>query len=221
MKVARSFDTMGSMTARPPAIPAALEAEEAKSHLRSALRKARQHLSTRKLTAYADALRDNVLEMPSVQAASCVSVYASRSHEPGTLSLIEELHQRNVRVLLPVLGDGLQRGWAEYVSADDLQVRSPGRPPEPSSPFLPSSTLADADVIVVPALAVDTHGTRLGQGGGWYDRALREADPAAPVVALTFTSEVYDASEQPLPREDHDYVVSAVITPDGITRLPT
>lgn len=209
------------MTARPPVVPAALEAEEAKSHLRSALRKSRQHLSTRKLTQYADSLRDHAMEMPALQQANCVSVYASRTHEPGTHSLIELLHQRGVRVLLPVLGDGLQRGWAEYVDAADLQVRSPGRPPEPSSPFLPSSALADADVIIVPALAVDTSGTRLGQGGGWYDRALREARPTAPVVAFAFASEIYDATEQPLPREDHDYVVSAVITPDGITRLPT
>jgi 5-formyltetrahydrofolate cyclo-ligase len=119
-----------------------------------------------------------------------------------------------------MLGDGLQRGWGEFHGSDDLIERSPGRPPEPSGDFLPSSALADADVVIVPALAVDSTGTRLGQGGGWYDRALADARDDAPLVALTFSNEFYDAADRELPREPHDVTVGAVITPDGITRLP-
>lgn len=209
------------MTARPSAMPPALEPEEAKELLRVAIRKAREHRSERKRAEDAQALCEHVLSLPAIHTARCVSVYASRPHEPGTLGLIEALHQRGLRVLVPMLGDGLQRGWGEYRSADDLMERSPGRPPEPGGEFLPAPELAQAQVIVVPALAVDTHGTRLGQGGGWYDRALVEADPAAVVVALVYSSELYDASSEPLPREAHDVIVNAAITPDGITRLPT
>ncbi len=149
-----------------------------------------------------------------------MSVYASRPHEPGTLPLIEALHDRGVRLLIPMLGDGLQRGWGEFQGTDDLVERAPGRPPEPSSDFLASTALEDADLVVVPALAIDTAGNRLGQGGGWYDRALTDARDNAPIVALTFANEVYDATNSPLPRESHDHCVHAVITPDGITRLP-
>ena len=208
------------MTSRPSAIPPALEPEDAKEHLRVAIRKARQHRSERKCAEDSAALSDLVLSLPAIQTASCVSVYASRPHEPGTLDVIEALHQRGVRVLLPMLGDGLQRGWGEYRSAEDLMERSPGRPPEPGGPFLPAESIAQAQVIVVPALAIDTHGTRLGQGGGWYDRALVEANPDAVVVGLVYAAEFYSADQEPLPREDHDMVVHAVITPDGITRLP-
>lgn len=119
-----------------------------------------------------------------------------------------------------MLGDGLQRGWGVYGGAADLVERAPGRPPEPSGEFLPSDTLAQADLVVVPALAVDTLGTRLGQGGGWYDRALCDAREDAPLVALAFANEIYNAQEAPLPTESHDQAVHAVITPDGITRLP-
>src|SRR5690606_5356930 len=97
-----------------------------------------------------------------------------------------------------------------YRGADDLVERAPGRPPEPSGEFLPAEALAEADVVVIPALAVDTAGNRLGQGGGWYDRALNDARDDAPLVALAFTNEVYDATESPLPREPHDHVVHAV-----------
>lgn len=198
----------------------ALEPEDAKVALRATIRRQRQQRSERRLAEHAEALRDEVLAMPSIATARCVSVYASRPHEPGTLPLIEALHQRGVRVLIPLLGDGLRRGWGVYAGASDLIERAPGRPPEPSGSFLPSTALAEADVVVVPALAVDTSGTRLGQGGGWYDRALVDVRGDAPIVALTFAGEVHDASVSPLPREPHDVSVSAVITPEGLTPLP-
>jgi 5-formyltetrahydrofolate cyclo-ligase len=198
----------------------ALAPEDAKAQLRASIRKARLHRSERRLAEHAQAISEHVLAMPSVSEAKCVSVYASRSHEPGTLPLIESLHERGVRVLIPMLGDGLQRGWGEYQGADDLIERAPGRPPEPSSAFLPAQALAEADVVVVPALAVDTVGNRLGQGGGWYDRALVDVRAGAPVVAIAFANEVFDADHTPLPREPHDLGVHAVITQDGITALP-
>lgn len=197
----------------------ALEPEEAKSQLRSSIRKGRSDRSERRLQEHAEVLRDHVLALPSVERATCVSVYASRRFEPGTLPLIDALHQRGVRVLIPMLGDGLKRGWGVYQGVDDLVERAPGRPPEPSGPFLPQDALQDADVIVVPALAVDSSGTRLGQGGGWYDRALCDAAPGAPIIALTFAGELRDDAHA-LPREDHDITVHAVITPQGVTRLP-
>ncbi len=198
----------------------ALEPDEAKAHLRASIRRERLQRSERRRHEAAAALRDLVLALPSIQEARCVSVYASRAHEPGTDLLIEALHRRGIKVLIPLLGDGLQRGWGVYRGVEDLIERAPGRPPEPSGDFLPSAALAEADVIVVPALAVDTAGTRLGQGGGWYDRALMDARPAAPVVALTFANEVHDAGAAPLPRERHDLGVDMVITPEGAFPLP-
>jgi len=196
------------------------EPDDVKVALRATIRRQRQQRAERRLAEHAQALCDRVLELESIRAAGCVSVYASRPHEPGTLPLIEALHERGVRVLIPLLGDGLQRGWGVYAGAADLIERAPGRPPEPSTEFLPSEVLAEADVVIVPALAVDSAGTRLGQGGGWYDRALVDVRTGVPVVALTFAGEVRDADLEPLPREDHDVRVDGVITPEGYTPLP-
>ena len=71
--------------------------------------------------------------------------------------------------------------------------------------------LPAADVVVVPALAVDRGGVRLGRGGGYYDRALRHVRPDARLVALVFDDELVDA----LPVEPHDRRVTAVVTPSG------
>ena len=197
-----------------------MEPDDAKLELRASIRRQRQQRAERRLQEHAAALCEQVLEFGPVREAGCVSVYASRPHEPGTLPLIEALHERGVRVLIPLLGDGLQRGWGVYGGAADLVERAPGRPPEPSTEFLPSHTLTQADVVIVPALAVDTTGTRLGQGGGWYDRALADVRDGVPIIALTFAGEVRDADEGLLPREDHDVRIHGVITPEGYTALP-
>lgn len=196
-----------------------LEVEDAKEALRTQIRDTRKTRSQAKRDQAGIDLADALEKFPQYTAATCVSVYVSRPTEPSTAEILSRLRARGVRILLPVLGDGLQRGWAQDHGTDDLIQRAPGRPPEPSGPFLSGETLAEAEFIIVPALAVDTAGHRLGQGGGWYDRALSFANPQAMVVALAFPEEVYDAQASPIPVEAHDHAIDAIVTPEGITRL--
>jgi 5-formyltetrahydrofolate cyclo-ligase len=86
--------------------------------------------------------------------------------------------------------------------------------PEPEGTLLGPEALGQADVVLVPALAVDRQGNRLGKGRGYYDAALQHAAPGAPVIALLFDDEVLAT---PLPREDHDVPVTGVLTPAGWT----
>jgi len=204
---------MSSVAQPYPRVSEGADVEDVKEELRLAIREARKARSPRRRDEAAKALATVVLNIPAVASARCVSVYAARATEPGTGALLEELAARGVRVLMPVLGSGLQRDWAEYTGADDLRERAPGRPPEPGGPTLGAQALAEADVVIAPALAVDTSGARLGQGGGWYDRALEHIRPGVPVVALVYPEELYDAQVRPLPSERHDRRVDAVATP--------
>src|SRR5690554_962286 len=205
-----------SAVAQPhPSVPAGADAVEAKQALRAAIRASRSIRSPRVQAEAAAHLAQVVTTIPDVAQASCVALYASRAGEPGTLPLIELLVSKGKRVLLPVLGTNLRRGWGEFTSAEDLRERAPGRPPEPGGPELGPEALAEADVVLAPALAIDTAGARLGNGGGWYDRALEHARPGVPVVALVHAEEIYDGEEYPLPFESHDRRVDAVATPEG------
>jgi len=195
--------------------PVVLDAEDAKESLRAAIRGVRMARSERRRREAATSFAEALETMPELRDAHCVAAYVARAWEPGTAPLLEALTARGVRVILPVLGTGLQRDWADYDGADNLRQRAPGRPPEPGTTQLGAGALGDADVIVAPALAVDTAGARLGQGGGWYDRALEHARPGTPVIAMVYAEEVYDAETRPLPREPHDRLVDAVATPDG------
>jgi len=204
-----------SGAAQPIHVPHGLEPEDAKTMVRKAVRAARENRPARRRQEAAAGFVHALADFEHLRGARCVAAYVSRPAEPGTLPLLEDLALRGVKVLLPVLGPGLERDWAPFAGADDLLERAPGRPPEPGTEHLGAAALAEADVIIAPALAVDTSGARLGQGGGWYDRALGHKRPDAKVVALVFPEEIYDAADSPIPTEPHDVPVDAFATPSG------
>lgn len=142
------------------------------------------------------------------QVRGPVAAYLSVGTEPGTAPLLAAL--AGARVLLPVLLPDDDLDWAR---ADEGVA--PGRRGllEPCGPRLGRDAVADCDLVVVPALAVDRVGIRLGRGGGSYDRALRRT--RGWVVALLHDGEAVEA----LPVEDHDVPVDAVVVPSGLVRL--
>lgn len=117
--------------------------------------------------------------------------------------------------LLPVLLDeaGAPLGaprWGLWEAGQALVTL--GRPPaQPVGEARGAESLKEADLIVIPALAASADGTRLGQGGGWYDRALMHRSPGVPVVAAIFDDEVLEAGL--IPAEPHDVPVDAIVTP--------
>lgn len=195
---------------RPLQLPdtTALDMGEAKQELRAAVRAHRTTRPAKARQAAAQVFARHGLE--AVGDAECVACYVSMGAEPDTSLLLDALREAGRRVLLPVLGPGLARSWAEYRGRDDLQVQAPGRPPEPAGAVFDADELAAAEAVLVPALAVDPAGTRLGQGGGWYDRALLSARHATPVFAMLHEAELL--SDVQLPRAEHDVAVHAVIT---------
>ena len=132
--------------------------------------------------------------------------------EPGSIELIDSLHRRGVRVLLPVArldSAGVPRllQWGDYRPGDLVDARFGLR--EPAEPWLPPETVSEAAVILVPALAVDRGGVRLGRGAGFYDRSLPLADPAARLVAVVRDDELVDS----LPAEPHDVRMTHALMP--------
>ncbi|MGW4594501.1 5-formyltetrahydrofolate cyclo-ligase [Streptomyces sp. NPDC004457] len=168
------------------------------------------------------ALAERALELPELARGRTVAAYVSVGGEPGTLDLMDALRARGVRVLLPVLLPDNDLDWGEYGGTDSLaRVQHGGRMAlfEPSGPRLGPDAVADADVVLLPGLAVDARGMRLGRGGGSYDRVLArlERTGARPLlVVLLYDPEVVAR----VPAEAHDKPVHAVVTPSGVRRFP-
>jgi 5-formyltetrahydrofolate cyclo-ligase len=161
-------------------------------------------------------IRDHILQLPQVAAAGTIAAYYSVGTEPETRSLIFALWKRGSYVVLPVLlGDG-DLDWASYEGPDSL-APGPRGLLHPTEPVRGVGTVARADAVLVPALAADVSGNRLGRGGGSYDRALARVGPQVPVIALLYDDELLPA----VPVMGHDQPVRAVARPrHGITWLP-
>ena len=161
-------------------------------------------------------IRDHVLEMPQVTSAGTIAAYYSVGTEPDTRGLIFALWKRGSYVVLPVLLPDGDLDWASYEGPESL-APGPRGVLQPVEPVRGTGTVARADVVLVPALAVDVHGRRLGRGGGSYDRALARVGPQVPTIALLYDSELLPS----VPVDEHDQAVRAVARPEqGITWLP-
>jgi 5-formyltetrahydrofolate cyclo-ligase len=190
--------------------------EDEKATLRRRLLSARAGLSAQQRTAAEQALRDAVLELPQVQMAGTAAVYYSIGSEPGTHRLVYALWKRGTYVLLPVLRPDLDLDWASYEGPESLRPGPRGLT-EPTEPTRGVAAVSRADLVIVPALAVDRRGVRLGRGGGSYDRALARVGSQVPTIALLYDAELLDE----VPAAPHDQRVRLVARPEeGITRLP-
>jgi 5-formyltetrahydrofolate cyclo-ligase len=144
-----------------------------------------------------------------LDGVATLAAFVPDASEPGSGRLPAAFSDLGARVLLPIIPtEGHTLDWAAY--SGELE---PGRfgLSQPTGPRLGFTAISAADVVVVPALAVDRHGIRLGRGGGYYDRALVHARPEAVLVTVVFDDERVDD----LPREVHDRPVTAVVTPSG------
>ncbi|MGN9793532.1 5-formyltetrahydrofolate cyclo-ligase [Streptomyces sp. OZ13] len=188
-----------------------------KSVLRAELLGARRLLSTEDVTETAAVLARHALRLPELAGAGTVAAYVSVGREPGTHALLDALLARGVRVLLPVLLDDNDLDWGVYRGAGHLRRAGRGLL-EPDGERLGPDAVLTADAVLLPGLAVDARGMRLGRGGGSYDRVLARlaaagADPA--LVVLLHANEVVTQ----VPVEPHDHPVHAVVTPDGVIRF--
>ncbi len=191
------------------------EAPAGKASLRRRLLAARAALPESARAEAGRLIRDHVLAMPEVGAAGSIAAYYSVGTEPGTNSLIFALWKRGSYVILPVLLPDGDLDWASYEGPDSL-APGPHGMLQPTEPVRGPAAVTRAEVVLVPALAVDAAGNRLGRGGGSYDRALSRVGGQVPTIALLYDDELLPA----VPAEPHDRQVRAVARPaTGITWL--
>jgi 5-formyltetrahydrofolate cyclo-ligase len=145
-----------------------------------------------------------------------VCLFVAVGGEPGGLPVLDAARALGHRVLLPVVVGAAPLDWALYEGPRSLGDGPHGLL-EPTGPRLGPGALADAGLVVVPALAVDRRGVRLGRGGGHYDRSLPLAGRRTRLVALVGDDGLV---ADDLPDEPHDVRVHAAWRPStGVTWL--
>lgn len=184
---------------------------ETKGDLRRSLRARRREIVTdRDLAADAAAIATAAMDgvatalapgsRPGRPPFATVLSYESLPHEPPTTALNAALQAAGHQVLVPITLADMRLQWCDLA--------------DPRRAELGIDAPAGADVALVPALAVDTRGTRLGQGGGCYDRVLPLLPGATPIIAVLHPGEHTSAA---LPSDPHDVPVQTVLSALGLS----
>jgi 5-formyltetrahydrofolate cyclo-ligase len=181
-----------------------------KAELRDAMLAARRAVPPQLRDAEAEALSAHLGGL--VNSGDTVCAYVPVGSEPGSVALLDSLLRLGTRVLLPVArhnadGTPLPLKWGEYRPGTLVEAQLGLR--EPAEPWLAVTAVAAAAVVIVPALAVDRAGVRLGRGAGFYDRSLPMADASARLVAVVRDDELVDR----LPGEPHDVRMTHALAP--------
>ena len=174
-----------------------------KAALRHATRAARGELGPDRRALASAAAASRLAALPELRVAEGVLVYSATGTELGLDGLATTLRGREVRTYLPrVRGDRLE--VVEVTGGDELGAGF-RRILEPTGP---AADLGQLDVLLLPGLAFDPTGGRLGQGGGHYDRFLAEVSETAVRIGVGFACQLVPR----VPRADHDLPVDLVVT---------
>jgi 5-formyltetrahydrofolate cyclo-ligase len=174
--------------------------------LRERLLEGRTDLDEAAVVAAGTALSRRVHALVREHGARSVAAYLSVGLEPSTWPLLDALLAEDVEIVVPRALPRRQLTWVRYAGRDALVIGRFGIP-EPRGEAVPDA-LARTDVAIVPALAVDAAGFRLGRGGGYYDEALASCERPLR-VALVYDHELVDDVHP----EAHDQRVDVVLTP--------
>ncbi|MCW2755566.1 MAG: 5-formyltetrahydrofolate cyclo-ligase [Marmoricola sp.] len=186
----------------------------AKLALRDQLLTARGRLAVSELSARSLAIAELLFATDEVRRAATVAAYVSVGREPGTGMLLDRLAAAGKRVIVPLLRTDDDLDWAVHAGAASLATARRGLL-EPTTPALGVDAIGGADVVIVPGLAVDARGLRLGRGGGSYDRALARVPVGTFTCVVLNDDEVLDA----VPAAPHDRPVTAAVTESRLLRF--
>ena len=179
----------------------------AKRELRERMRAARDAVDPRRREEWSTAIVGTVQELPELVAARTVTAYLSFGSEIPTSELIASLDTEGKRIGVPVVRDA-EIVMVRYRPGDPTEGSDYGMEEPLSVEEIPP---AEVDALVIPGLAFDRNGFRLGYGGGFYDRYLRRTRPETLRVGVCLSEQVVEK----VPHGDADEAVDRVVTQDG------
>lgn len=178
-----------------------------KQALRTKIALLKKGHSPEALKEKSERIKQLLFQITEFKASNTILFYASLSGEVQTKGMIEHALSIGKRVALPKIS-GERMSLHKISTWDELEKNGMGIPEPKGSNGIP---LEEICLIVVPGIAFDRAGNRLGRGKGYYDRLLSEADADTPRIALAFSFQIADS----VPTAANDQKVHKIITEDG------
>ncbi|MFQ5427567.1 MAG: 5-formyltetrahydrofolate cyclo-ligase [Thermodesulfobacteriota bacterium] len=188
-----------------------MRADLAKEHLRKKLLEMRRELTFEAVWARSAIIQKNLVDSPLFKEAQKIALYSSCENEVLTDDIFLSASLEKKDIYYPrVFKGAMEMRFLSVSSLDELSpgaydIREPGAVKVEINP-------GELDLIVLPGVAFDTNGARLGFGKGYYDRAL--SDIKCPLAALAYDFQIMDS----IPREAFDVSMDYIITDKGLIR---
>lgn len=162
-----------------------------------------------------DIIKNKLLQMDCIKNSNTIMLYLDFNNEVITDDLIKELISMdkivaspitiiNEKVLIPSQITDFENG----IKYGAYNIR------EPKPDCSPEINIKNIDVVIVPAVAYDINGFRLGYGGGFYDRFLENIREDAVTIGIAFDLQIFDE----VPKEPHDAQLDYIITESRILK---
>lgn len=155
-------------------------------------------------------IKDKLFSSAEFKNARMILFYASFDGEVDTFEMMQEAKRQDKTIVLPVILESQKKIIPSQVSDLNRELEiGPYGIKQPKKSFLRPVDFDHIDLVIVPAVAFDKKGNRLGRGKGYYDRLLNQIPPHIPTVGLAFAFQILDTLPQ---LADHDCPVKKVIT---------
>lgn len=202
------------MTQRLPREPGTFD------ELRHRCREARRRLGPPERADAEAGIVDRLLALDELRDPADVAWYLPTDGEVDLRGAVDALSARGTTLWLPVIGAARSMRFARWTPDTELALNRYGIPepaPASSGPAEPARRADELDVVIVPCVAVDDRGTRVGFGAGYYDRALGAApvDRRPRAIGVAFEVQVVDVLE-PAP---WDVPLDVVVTETRTVRV--
>lgn len=185
---------------------------------RQAILQQRKALTNEEVHALSQLVLARVLSHPYLQQPRLIASYLSCSGELDTITLNEQLQSKQHQLCLPVISPS-ERGIMDFHRYHSLAELKPNKfnipEPIPSKESLVSPT--KLELVVVPLVGFTGKGARLGMGGGYYDRILKQISPNCLKLGLAYDFQRNDEIES----KDWDVPLDEIITPTQHYRFTT
>lgn len=186
-----------------------------KNELRKSILQARKSLPEEEVATKSRSITEKLLSLPEYREAQMVMLYLDFRNEVATGELVKETLAAGKRVVVPIT-DTKNTALipSEVIHYPDDITLGTWDIPEPKKAAVRPVELTDIDIVIVPGVAFDPQGNRLGYGGGFYDRFLLRTKPGTTFVALAFEMQIRDEVYP----EAHDHPVHYVITENRVIK---
>jgi 5-formyltetrahydrofolate cyclo-ligase len=152
------------------------------------------------------AMRDHFLSNVTLPDQAIIAFYLPQTDEIDPLPLIKFIYEHGHVLCLPAVEEkGRPLVFRAYRFGDPFKIGSLGLA-EPQS----AAPIVKPDVLIVPVVAFDRQGNRLGQGGGYYDMTIAKLRASGPVMAIGVGFAIQEVPS--LPVEAHDMRLDAIVT---------